>query len=46
MGADASVFLRSSHYDIEGTEGSEIEPGVRTVTQRNPEVRLYLGLQW
>jgi opacity protein-like surface antigen len=46
VGADASVFLRSSHYDIEGTEGSEIEPGVRTVTQRNPEVRLYLGLQW
>jgi len=46
LGADGAVFLRHSRYDITGSEGAGIAPGVRRITQRNPEVRAFVGWQW
>ncbi len=46
VGVDASIFLRRSRYDLTGTGETGIETGVRTVTQRNPEVRAFVGWQW
>ncbi len=44
IGADGSLFFRRSHYDFEGSGvPPEIGTGRRTVTQRNPEVRLFLA---
>jgi Domain of unknown function (DUF3943) len=41
IGADASLFFRRSHYDVT-SEFSSIA-GRRTITQRNPEARVYLS---
>jgi hypothetical protein len=44
IGADGSLFFRRSHYDFEGSGvPPEIGEGRRTVTQRNPEARVFLG---
>jgi len=44
IGADASLFFRRSHYDFEGSGiPPEIGEGRRTVTQRNPEARVFLS---
>jgi hypothetical protein len=43
IGADASVFFRRSHFDFSGSGvPPEIGTGRRTVTQRNPEARVFL----
>ncbi len=43
-GADGSVFFRRSHYDFAGSGvPPEIGEGRRTITQRNPEARLFLA---
>jgi hypothetical protein len=43
VGADGSVFFRRSHYDFAGSGvPPEIGSGRRTVTQRNPEARVFL----
>lgn len=43
VGADASVFFRRSHYDFAGSGvPPEIGEGRRTITQRNPEARVFL----
>jgi Domain of unknown function (DUF3943) len=41
IGADASVFFRRSHYDVT-SDFPGVEPGRRTITQRNPEARVFL----
>ena len=42
IGADAYVFLRNSHYAaVNAANGQQIE---KDVTQRNPQVRVYLAL--
>jgi hypothetical protein len=46
VGTDWSLFLRRSDYDFTGTEGVGITPGVRTITQRNPEIRAFVTWQW
>ena len=43
-GADGSVFFRRSHYDFAGSGvPPAIGEGRRTITQRNPEVRVFLA---
>ena len=43
IGADASLFFRRSHYDFAGSGvPPEIGTGRRTITQRNPEARVFL----
>ncbi len=43
-GADGSLFFRRSHYDFAGSGvPPEIGEGRRTITQRNPELRLFLA---
>jgi len=43
IGADGSMFFRRSHYDFAGSGvPPEIGTGRRTVTQRNPEARVFL----
>jgi len=48
LGADGAVFFRRSHYDFAGSDLPPLvgEPGRRTLTQRNPEVRLFLTWQY
>ncbi len=44
IGADGSLFFRRSHYDFEGSGvPPEIGEGRRTITQRNPEARVFLA---
>ena len=44
IGADGSMFFRRSHYDFEGSGvPPSIGEGRRTVTQRNPEARVFLS---
>ena len=44
VGADGSMFFRRSHYDFKGSGvPPEIGEGRRTITQRNPEARLFLA---
>jgi hypothetical protein len=44
VGADGSMFFRRSHYDFAGSGvPPEIGEGRRTVTQRNPEARVFLA---
>jgi uncharacterized protein DUF3943 len=42
VGVDGSMFFRRSHYDVTSAT-PDITPGRRTVTQRNPEVRVFLA---
>ncbi|HEY8231769.1 MAG TPA: hypothetical protein VIJ10_03810, partial [Vicinamibacteria bacterium] len=43
LGADGSLFFRRSHYDFDGSGvPPEIGTGRRTITQRNPEARVFL----
>jgi hypothetical protein len=44
-GVDSSIFFRRSHYDFTGSDLPPLvgEPGRRTITQRNPEVRAFLA---
>jgi hypothetical protein len=44
LGVDGSVFFRRSHYDFTGSDLPPLvgEPGRRTITQRNPEVRAFV----
>jgi hypothetical protein len=43
IGADGSVFFQRSHYDFAGSGvPPEIGEGRRTITQRNPEARVFL----
>ncbi len=43
IGADGSVFFRRSHFDFDGSGvPAEIGTGRRTITQRNPEARVFL----
>ena len=43
IGADGSVFFRRSHFDFAGSGvPPEIGVGRRTITQRNPEARVFL----
>jgi hypothetical protein len=42
IGADGSVFFRRSHYDVT-SETPELGSGRRTITQRNPEARVFLA---
>ena len=39
------MFFRRSHYDFTGSDLPPLvgEPGRRTLTQRNPEVRAFLA---
>jgi hypothetical protein len=44
VGADGSMFFRRSHYDFAGSGVPvEIGEGRRTITQRNPEARVFLA---
>jgi hypothetical protein len=44
VGADGSMFFRRSHYDFDGSGvPPEIGTGRRTITQRNPEARVFLA---
>jgi hypothetical protein len=43
VGVDGSVFFRRSHYDVDRSTLPNLEPGRPTITQRNPEVRLFLS---
>jgi hypothetical protein len=45
VGAETSIFFRRSHYDFTGSDLPPLvgEPGRRTLTQRNPEVRAFLA---
>jgi len=47
-GVDSSVFFRRSHYDFAGSDLPPLigDPGRRTLTQRNPEVRVFLTWQY
>jgi hypothetical protein len=42
IGADGSIFFRRSHYDLSTSDVPGVAPGVRTITQRNPEARVFL----
>jgi hypothetical protein len=44
-GVDSAMFFRRSHYDFTGSDlpPKVGEPGRRTITQRNPEVRVFLA---
>ncbi len=44
-GVDTLLFFRRSHYDFTGSDLPPLvgEPGRRTITQRNPEVRLFVA---
>jgi hypothetical protein len=44
-GVETSIFFRRSHYDFTGSDLPPLvgEPGRRTLTQRNPEVRAFLA---
>jgi hypothetical protein len=42
IGADGSVFFRRSRYDVT-SDTPEFGSGRRTITQRNPELRVFLG---
>ena len=43
IGADGSLFFRRSHYDFDGSGvPPRIGTGRRTITQRNPEARVFL----
>ena len=43
IGADGAIFFRRSHYDFAGSGvPPEIGTGRRTITQRNPEARVFL----
>jgi hypothetical protein len=44
-GAETSIFFRRSHYDFTGSDLPPLvgEPGRRTITQRNPEVRAFVA---
>jgi hypothetical protein len=43
IGADGAMFFRRSHYDFAGSGvPARIGTGRRTITQRNPEVRVFL----
>jgi hypothetical protein len=44
-GIDGLVFFRKSRYDVTGS-GWSVPPGRRTVTQRNPEIRAFVGYVW
>jgi hypothetical protein len=47
IGADGSVFFRRSRYDFSGSGvPPEIGVGVRTITQRNPEARVFLTFNY
>jgi hypothetical protein len=47
LGVDGTLFLRQSHYDLTGTNlPPGVQPGRKTVNQRNPEVRVYLAWHW
>jgi hypothetical protein len=43
VGADGSIFLRRSRYDVTGDTPEFGEAGRRTITQRNPEVRAFVA---
>jgi hypothetical protein len=43
IGADGSVFFRRSRYDVTDDTPEFGAAGRRTITQRNPEVRLFLA---
>ena len=43
VGADGSVFLRRSRYDVTESDFTGLPPGRQTVTQRNPEIRAYVA---
>lgn len=43
VGVDGSLFFRRSHYDVDRSTLPNLEPGRRTITQRNPEVRVFLS---
>jgi hypothetical protein len=43
VGADGSIFFRRSHYDVTEDTPEFGEAGRRTITQRNPEARLFLA---
>ena len=43
LGADGSVFFRRSHYDVVQSVFPNLPEGRRTITQRNPEVRLFVS---
>ena len=43
IGADGSIFLRRSRYDVTGDTPEFGEAGRRTITQRNPEVRAFVA---
>jgi hypothetical protein len=43
VGADSSLFFRRSHYDVTESTLPRLAPGRRTVTQRNPEVRVFVS---
>jgi hypothetical protein len=45
LGAEGAIFFRRSHYDFTGSDLPPLvgEPGRRTLTQRNPEVRAFLA---
>jgi hypothetical protein len=43
IGADGSVFFRRSRYDVTNDTPEFGEAGRRTITQRNPEARLFLA---
>jgi hypothetical protein len=42
IGAEGSIFFRRSHYDLNSSDIPGLPPGRRTITQRNPEVRVNL----
>ncbi len=47
IGADGTIFLRQSHYDVSGSNLPKgIKPGKHTIDQRNPEIRVYLAWHW
>jgi hypothetical protein len=43
VGVDGSLFFRRSHYDVDLSTLPNLPPGRRTITQRNPEVRVFLS---
>ena len=42
VGADAYVFLRDSHYSAVDSATGDVQ--IKNVTQRNPQVRVYLSM--
>ena len=43
VGADGSLFFRRSHYDVDASTFPRVQPGRYTVTQRNPEARVFVS---